>query len=615
METEQASAAQEQGGRPLALVSQPDQRPDRYRIREDESGKVLACLEAPTVTVRVRHGRTVTAAAARSAEPGSIFLDGAAQGPPFLDPKRPAYNLDHHEGCVRAFTLSTCEQALVLIRKLVDLRKRDWVVHANDADLDTVLAIWVLLNHLRLNDDERLRARILPLIRLEGAIDVHGLGHLDLLSLPPDSMRIARAWMDRLLEKEREIQKTVDGKEPELTDYVAERLRDIDSLVYSPSQIANLAEIEEACRIPLGEGSVAIVCRSDLGIYEAADQLRRYHGERLGMIVLQKSPSRYSLYQLDNSLRSDLDDVYVRLNLVDPAAGGTRSANRWGGSEEIGGSPRATGTRLTSGGIAAAIDHVFNPPGRTARLACTGRTVLAGLGALAAGLLGVALVFLLDLNHVSAAALLPREPALCFGATLSLICVPWLLLAGRRAPGLYGLRWPTGRAWWTFLPLALLGAACGGVWVPRDLVAAGPGPVALLLAATLALPLAGELLFRGVLMGRLAWVHPMQRPGGPVFLSVPVLTTSALFALACALPLFFDPLAAAYLPAGSMASIGSFPGAGLLTPLLPVAGGFVFALAAGMARERSESLLAPLLLHWLGALAILLAALLPSLIR
>src|SRR5262245_22214458 len=106
--------------------------PDRYRIQRDSTGDVLTCVEAPTVLVRVQHGLTVTAAAAHSAAPGSVFIDGAAQGEPFIDPKREVYNLDHHEGCVRSFLLATCEQAMVLIRKGLDLRKREWTVYAND---------------------------------------------------------------------------------------------------------------------------------------------------------------------------------------------------------------------------------------------------------------------------------------------------------------------------------------------------------------------------------------------------------------------------------------------------------------------------------------------------
>src|SRR5437762_10574181 len=149
--------------------------PGRYRIKQDTTGAVLTCVEAPTVSVRVQRGLTVTAAAARSAAPGSIFLDGAAQGEPFLDPKREVYNLDHHEGCVRSFLLATCEQSMVLIRKGLDLRKRDWTVYANDADLDTVLAIWVLLNHLRLDDrGTATRPRAMPPARLQGVSDGQG---------------------------------------------------------------------------------------------------------------------------------------------------------------------------------------------------------------------------------------------------------------------------------------------------------------------------------------------------------------------------------------------------------------------------------------------------------
>src|SRR5437764_838066 len=154
---------------------------------------------APTVTVRIKQGFCVTASAARSFPPGSIFLDGAAQGEPFIDPKRQLYNLDHHEGCVRSFTLATCEQAVVLVRKGLDLRRRDWTVYANDADLDTVLAIWVLLNHIRLNEiDGQTRARIMPLLRLQGAIDAQGLELSDLCGLPPKLLADTQAWIDDL---------------------------------------------------------------------------------------------------------------------------------------------------------------------------------------------------------------------------------------------------------------------------------------------------------------------------------------------------------------------------------------------------------------------------------
>src|SRR5919106_1279735 len=111
--------------------------PNRYRIRNGGQGRVLTCVEAPTVTVRAEFGLAISAKQARKYPSGAIFLDGVAQGDPFVDVQKEVYNLDHRQGCIRS--LATCEQAMVLIRKALDLRKRDWVVLANDADLDTLL--------------------------------------------------------------------------------------------------------------------------------------------------------------------------------------------------------------------------------------------------------------------------------------------------------------------------------------------------------------------------------------------------------------------------------------------------------------------------------------------
>ena len=39
----------------------------------------------------------------------------------YLDNSSKLYNLDHHEGCERAFTLATCEQALLMVYSGVEL--------------------------------------------------------------------------------------------------------------------------------------------------------------------------------------------------------------------------------------------------------------------------------------------------------------------------------------------------------------------------------------------------------------------------------------------------------------------------------------------------------------
>jgi membrane protease YdiL (CAAX protease family) len=572
----------------------------RYRIRDDPDGRVLVCSEAPTLRVRIERGASVTAAAAHSAPPGTIFLDGAAQGEPFVDPQRGVYNLDHHEGCVRAFTLATCEQAMVLIRKGLDLRKRDWTIHANDVDLDALLAIWVLLNHLRLTSpDPRARAAVMPLLRLEGVIDAHGLDLVDLAALPADLLQESRRRMERLLGREQALKSTGLWTRTDPLEYAVDRLGALDAQIYSPDQFEDVAEIEELARFDLCEGSVGVVCRAAVGIYEVEQQLRRYHGDRLGMIVLQKGPREYSLRQVDPTLPIGLDEVYQVLNAVDPASGGSLAANRWGGSAEIGGSPRTTGTALSVAEIAAACTRAHHRGTLPSR---AGRVIWTGVASFAA----------IDISWAAISAartLAPWLPDLAmrapfwFAAVLCLFGSCFLGLVARRTPGLYGLRRPAGRGAWWMLGPALLGAFAGGVWLPALQLPPGPFGVGwLALLAFPLLPLGAEILFRGLVQGSFGWVFRMQRVGGPWILSWPALLSAALYA-----PWVLVLASISVLETPGAHGAWHVPISGAPVWGAPVLGALVFGAAAGVARERSESLLLPILLHGICVTVVLLA--------
>lgn len=69
-------------------------------------------------------------------------LDGYVQGPA-IDATRRRFSFDHHAGCVRHATLSTCEMVLDALR--VGLDPVDLTICINDLDSDTVLAAWLLL--------------------------------------------------------------------------------------------------------------------------------------------------------------------------------------------------------------------------------------------------------------------------------------------------------------------------------------------------------------------------------------------------------------------------------------------------------------------------------------
>jgi hypothetical protein len=547
--------------------------PPRYQRRDDDDGPYLTCTEAPNVSVRIERGFVVTGAMARKYPEHSLFVDGAAQGEPFMDVSRRIYNLDHHEGCVRAFTLATCEQAMVMVLKGLDLDAERWTVYANEPDLDTVLAIWVLLNHRRLGDGENdLRTRVMPLVRLQGAIDAHGFDLAELTGFPEPLQRETLSRIESLRADEiaRKAEGTWTTSDP--LDYAAGVLAALDEMMYRAADFADASDVEELERVPLGGDRFAVLCRSASGIYEVEQQLRDVHGERVGLVLLEREPFAWTVRQVDPFLPVPLSGLYDRLNLVDPHVVGH---NRWGGSEDIGGSPRTRGTGLDARAIAAVCRWVYRPPGTAARVRAVASAAVLGLAAVAvalalAGLATPGTTRMWPLQGLWSSV---RGSAVF---SVSLTVVAWALVMGfgRRMPRLTGLRRPTGGAWTVFaIPLAV-GAAGGGAWVAlTGATGAGVGWWSVVWVALGAA--SAEVIFRGVVEGRLARVFRIMTPGGERFVSVPVAVSAVLSAIATLL---------------------LFPGTPLLAEVVPVAAtsvagvaALVVGLAAGAIRERSGS--------------------------
>ena len=557
-----------------------EELPNRYSIRSKGDDRELICSESPSLAVRIERGLSIPSAAVRKAPPGSIYLDGAAQGGPFVDAERGILNLDHHEGCLRSFTLSTCEQAMVLTRKGLDLKGREWTIYANDPDLDTVLAIWVLLNHVRLNDaNPEIRSRVIPMVRLEGTIDAHGLEMKELCGLTADAQEKLFGELEQLRSKEIALKKKQKWGEIDLLQYTADVLRAIDAMIYSSRHFEGVIAIEELARADIGENRIAIVCRSEKGVYEVEPELRRLYGNHLGVIVLQKDPSTYTLRQVDMFLPSALESVYEQLNLMDPAAGNRRSGNRWGGSGEIGGSPRATGTALTPEQILGALAQSYRRPTRVQRISAL---CFAVLEAAALMLAPIAVTYLTG-RLKDPAESIEGDLQKYMGIYAGALCVLSGLLAVvaiRRRPKFLGLCMPAGVDWLVLLPGALLGALIGGAWILPDVLTNLRANLHLhwvYIASAIGFPIGAEVLFRGLVHGRLAQYFSTMHTDGRWFVSWPVFISSLLYASFSALP---------FLP---------FFHRGLA---LTFAGALLFGLSSGMARERSESLVPCLILHW-----------------
>jgi hypothetical protein len=507
--------------------------PVRYQVKEDEDGRYLTCVEASNISVRIDKTLNVSASAARKYPKGTIFLDGAAKGEPFMDSSRGVYNLDHHEGCVRSFTLSTCEQAMIVIRKGLDLDGERWTAWANDPDLDTVLAIWLLLNHRRINEEgSSVRKKIMPIVRLQGVIDAHGFELKELTAFPDNLQEAALTVINGLRAAEIELKKENRWSGVDFLDFTAASLQKIDELVYTPFDFEEGHTVEELARESILPQRIAVACRSEAGIYEVEEQLRDLHNDRLGLVILEKEPGVYTLRQVDPFLPTGLEALYDRLNLLDPEATGEA---QWGGSNEIGGSPRGGKTGLSLGEIMFITRWVYQPPSAARRLTA----VALGVAGAAVAIMIAAVAGGSSLTTDFVPGLMLRQGlsgAAISAVVLAVFGIGLTYLGHSRHPGRFGLRRPDSFAFLGALPLTALLAVVGGAWI-----AVAPGAsINILRAVIVLIAIVGvETLLRGALHGHLLRVFPVMMGSGRLFISVPNLVSALVFAcavMACLLP-------------------------------------------------------------------------------
>ncbi len=568
--------------------------PDRYSIKTAGTDRSLTCLEAPNLQVIIKAGLTISASAARKAPPGTIFLDGVAQTEPFLDHEKKVYNLDHHEGCVRTFTLATCEQALIMCVKGLDLRDREWKIFANEPDLDTILSIWIILNHQRINNRDAIHRRSLfALVRLEGIIDALGLELRELSGLPADLLQKLMRVIDRLRSEELELKKAGEWTKTDFLAYTNGILRKLDQFLIKLGELGDFKGVEELGRIELTNNRIALVVASDLGIYELEPHLTKLYGNRLGWVALRRGENDYTLRQMDLFMPVNLEDVYQRLNFMDPAVKGRMGVNRWGGSGDIGGSPRDGGTGLSPGEIVSACRDVIEKRSDIRHvkrfLTSAAFSMLIFIAAIATGQNWQPTRWLGQATLGEYA----QSPVFGFHTALLVITMIMLIVVAFRRPWQFGIMSPAGKDWWRILPIAILCGFTGDMLVPEKMMFAAD-PAAAWTIALVLIPLSLELLFRGLVHGMMAQLATIQDCESKWFFSGPTIGSSLLYAAIIGLQMTMmsgDPLA-------TLTS-------GILVKYVVVAA--IFGIAAGMIRERSHSILPAWLFHALAVATSLFA--------
>ena len=566
------------------------ERPVRYAVKTFDSQRILTCHETPHLSVFIQTGQTVSASSARKSDRGTIFLDGAAQGEPFLDNEKKIYNFDHHEGCVRAFTLATCEQVLVTILKGWDLRGREWKIYANEPDLDTVLAIWLILNHLNISRKEPLHIRFLyALVRLEGTIDALGLDFREFTAFPAELLRRAQLVIDYLRKDEIQLKKDGLWDEIDGADYTMSVLQKIDRIVYKTSDFEEFRGVSELARVDIGEDKIVAVVEADSGIYEVEPQLQHLYGNRLGMVALKKADNLYTLRRMDLFMPWTLEAAYERLNLIDPAVRCAKATNRWGGSADIGGSPRGSGTLLSPQEIATACHDALQKPSIKSQAAGLMKSALIVAAIASVGEICRRIWMLVFAGDTPQGLL--QHPG--FGYTTAVLMLTAIIVAVPKfsRSWRFGIDWPRGRDWWWLLPAVLLCGYGGGVWMPLHYQKDMNFFQQLILFVAL-VPLTLELLFRGFVLGLLTENAPIQYCESRWFLSWPTVGSAFLYAG------FIGYLK--LMMTGSPSAVFTHWTFG------NIFGAFGFGIAAGMVRERAQSVLAAVLIHAAAALLVLL---------
>jgi hypothetical protein len=145
--------------------------------------------------------------------------------------------------------------------------------------------------------------------------------------------------------------------------YVLEQLEAIDMMLFPTGYLNALLEIEELGRVLLRGQKLAILCRSQQGIYAVETALKERYEKQLGLIVLELGNGRFTLRQVNPFLDQDLNDLYRELNHKDlRARQDNETDNLWGGSSTIGGSPRKTGSALSGPQILDVVQKVLGEP-------------------------------------------------------------------------------------------------------------------------------------------------------------------------------------------------------------------------------------------------------------
>lgn len=279
----------------------------------------------------------------------SVALDGFVGAEPYLD-EGPRRNFNHHEGVDRSCTLSTCEQVrrAVLLGFYDMFPQEQTTLYVNDCDQDVSLASWILMH-----PDKAADPLVRQLSQVNDLLDSSG----GTFPLPQESSLLRQvAWVfepytsirGRLNVMNADNHKSViNSVHCRIDDFVGGRAK----------QLRNTGVCQLWCH---GNGwrMVEIITpghsiRSDLssqGIKAAVEFGPKYDGRRTYSVWRRSEyVSWFPVRKILDALTTAEAEAEVDLDV--PGV--------WGGSDNIGGSPRPGGSVLSPPEVQLIVDRVL----------------------------------------------------------------------------------------------------------------------------------------------------------------------------------------------------------------------------------------------------------------
>lgn len=331
-----------------------------YTILSEDDKKHIQRNDLKNISIFVERGLTIDKNELPSYPKNSIFIDGVFDGPPFLDNENMKYSLDHHKGVVRAFTLATCEQILLMLYKGLNLSDGNWRIYCNEPDTDTVLTSWIMLNHDKIfNKELDILTDVTKLVRVEGLIDSHGFTVFDFLGYNEDAIEVETQKLGKITAEEHRIKKDGAWGEIDFSSFLISSLDKLDEVFLKKPFNQTAPNLSEIKTLQIGGGNLIKICSGPGSVHEVELELKQTYGNKLAVIILKKDEKSFALKLSNEFIGKNLIPFYDELNRLEGTHTLIQENSKWSGSDSIGGSPRPNGTALSLDEIAGAAQKIF----------------------------------------------------------------------------------------------------------------------------------------------------------------------------------------------------------------------------------------------------------------